>query len=176
MEFKLINVEGEIERLKRTLNVMKFAKEEATKIPEKNLARALERHIMGLNQQIEGVHTTIMTAEELKIEADEELTEVRGWSHRTKAELSECESFLEELEAITTELQRERMNNKRFEWKKTKTKEVRKREFNEALKLEQARIEVRKKFKRDIGELHEKSKWEQQARVKLPKLVPSQFQ
>ena len=162
-----------LRRYRRNSKVLKFNREEATRVSEKNLTKALERNIRGFSQQIDDVHALIMAVQELKIEADEDPVEIREWSQKTKDELAEYESFLEELEAA--ELQREGEQRIIREEEKQR-EEARKSEFNEALKLEQAKLEMKKKVEREIAELHEKSKRKQQSRVKLPKLVISKFQ
>ena len=171
----MANVVEEIKKIQKKFKVLKFNREEATRVPEKNLTKALERYIRGFNQQIDDVHALIMAVQELKIEADEDPVEIREWSQKTKDELAEYESFLEELEAHKAELQREGEQRIIREEEKQR-EEARKSEFNEALKLEQAKLEMKKKVEREIAELHEKSKREQQSRVKLPKLVISKFQ
>ena len=98
-----------------------------------------------------------MAVQELKIEADEDPVEIREWSQKTKAKLTEYESFLEELEAHKAELQRER--EQRFIREEEKQwKEARKCEFNEALKPEQAKLAMKKKVEREIAKLHDMSK------------------
>ena len=107
----MANVVEEIKKIQKKFKVLKFNREEVTRVPEKNLTKALERYIRGFNQQIDNVHALIMAVQELKIEADEDPVEIREWSQKTKDELAEYDSFLEELEAHKAELQRRGATN-----------------------------------------------------------------
>ena len=165
----------EIKKIQKKLSMLKFTRDETTRVLEKNTVRVLERHIRGFNQQIDDVHSLMMTVQELKIEADEDPTEVREWSQNIEGELAEFEEIAEELQTRMRALQREEQQRITRENEELK-QEARKREFEEALKLEEAKMDVKRRFEKEIAESRERSTKEQQGRVKLPKLVISKFQ
>ena len=86
----------EIKKIQKKLSMLKFTRDETTRVLEKNTVRALERHIRGFNQQIDDVHSLMMTVQELKIEADEDPTDVREWSQKIEGELAEFEDNTED--------------------------------------------------------------------------------
>ena len=165
----------EINKIQKKLSMLKFTREETARILEKNTARSLERHLRGFDQQIDDVHALVMTVQELKIEADEDPTEVREWSQEIEGELAEFEDLAEELQTKMRALQREEQQIITREEDELK-EEARKREFEEVLKLEEAKLDVKRRFEKEIGELRGRSMKEQQGRVKLPKLVISKFE
>lgn len=165
----------EIKKIQKKLSMLKFTREETTRVLEKNTSRALERHLRGFNQQIDDVHALMMTVQELKIEAEEDPAKVREWSQKIEGELAEFEDITEELHTRMRALQREEQQRITREDEELK-EEGRRREFDEALKLEEAKMDVKRRFEKEIAESREKSMKEQQGRVKLPKLVISKFQ
>eukprot|EP00112_Aurelia_sp_Birch-Aquarium-sp1_P007313 Seg1796.10 transcript_id=Seg1796.10/GoldUCD/mRNA.D3Y31 product="hypothetical protein" protein_id=Seg1796.10/GoldUCD/D3Y31 len=107
--------------------------------------------------------------------ADEDPAKVREWSQKIEGELAEFEDMTEELQTRMRTLQREEQQRITRENEELK-EEARRREFDEALKLEEAKMDVKRRFEKEIAESRERSMKEQQGRVKLPKLVISKFQ
>eukprot|EP00112_Aurelia_sp_Birch-Aquarium-sp1_P025483 Seg848.6 transcript_id=Seg848.6/GoldUCD/mRNA.D3Y31 product="hypothetical protein" protein_id=Seg848.6/GoldUCD/D3Y31 len=117
----------------------------------------------------------MMTVQELKVEADEDPAKVREWSRKIEGDLAEFEDMTEELQTRMRTLQREEQQRITRENEELK-EEARRREFDDALKLEEAKMDVKRRFEKEVAESRERSMKEQQGRVKLPKLVISKFQ
>eukprot|EP00795_Rhopilema_esculentum_P008005 gene8005-13914_t len=89
----MANVDEEIKKIQIKFKVLKFNREEATKLPEKKLTKTLTRYIRGFNQQIEDVHTLKVAVQELKIEADETLQKIVSGAKRPKRNWQNMRAF-----------------------------------------------------------------------------------
>eukprot|EP00794_Sanderia_malayensis_P007573 gene7573-biopygen6100 len=173
----MANIEEKTKKIQNKFRLLKFTQQETARIINKNNVKALERHINSFNKNIDDIHTLISEVQELKIEADEELEEVRSWSLKIEADLAEFEDSIEELQKRVKLLKKEEKAAESREEEEVKA-EARRREYDEALKLEEAKMQMKKQVEKEIMELKPSRDQQQQqpTKVKLPKLVISKFQ
>ena len=168
----MTKLEQALKRIDSKLRLLKFTRDNVPRIQEKNELKAAERLQKGLEQQIDSVHEQMVEIEALKIENGEQPDDVRKWSVQVEKQVAEYEQVSEGVKRMVKCPRDEALLEAK--WEEKVEEEKRKRRFEEELKLEEARMEIKREFEKKLEE--DKSKSAKESGAKLPKLTITKFQ
>ena len=84
------------DKIEGKLKILNFMVEDTPKILDANDVKAIERHGSALESIIDKTHQLKLEVQELRIESDEDPTDVRKWSETLEAQLGKFEATLKE--------------------------------------------------------------------------------
>ena len=109
-----------------------------------------------------------MQVQELRIENNDDLTEIRSWSESLEAKIDKFEGTLKQVRHVAADI-RSAEEEKREE-------EKRKRILDEEIQLEKVKFQARAKLEKSVRTFLEDSENSSSIGAKLPKLEISKFQ
>ena len=126
-----------------------------------------------LEKQIDSVHEQMVEIQALRIEKGEEPNDVRNWSLEIEKQVAEYEEITQGVRETVKNLREEASWEAKLEEEKAEEKK-RKRRHEEELKLEEAKIQIKRDFEKNMEE--ERNKSVKESGAKLPKLTITKFQ
>ena len=156
------------EKIEGKLKMLKFTIEDTEKVLETEDVKAIKRHWSTLESIIDETHQPKLQAQELRIENNEDLAEIRSWLENLEAQINKFEGTLKQVKYVAANI-RSAKEEKREE-------EKRKRIMNEEIKFEKAKFQARAKLEKSLKTSLENSENSSSIGVKLPKLEISKFQ
>ena len=109
-----------------------------------------------------------MQVQELRIENNEDLAEIRSWSENLEAQIDKFEGTLKEVRHVAADI--------RSDEEKKREEEKRKRTLDEEIELEMVKLQARAKLEKSVKTSLEDSDNSSSSGAKLPKLEISKFQ
>ena len=124
------------EKVEGKLKMLKFTAEDTEKILETEDVKAIERHGSALESIIDKTHQLKLQVQELRIQNNEDLAEIRSWSEDLEAQIEKFELSLKQVKcvaAISDQLKRKNAKKKngnrswmkKSSWKRLNFKRVR---------------------------------------------------
>ena len=168
----MTELEQALKKIDSKLRLLKFTGDDVPRIQEKNELKAAERLQKALEQQIDSVHEQMVEIQALKIGNGDQPDDVRKWSLEIEKQVAEYEQVTEDVKRTLKSLRDKALLEAKWEEQKVK-EEKRKQCFDEELKLEEARMEIKREFEKKLEE--DKSKSAKESGAKLPKLTITYF-
>ena len=147
----MTELEQALKKIDSKLRLLKFTRDDVPRIQEKNELKAAERLQKALVQQIDSVHEQMVEIQALKIENGDQPDDVRKWSLEIENQVAEYERVTEDVKRTVKSLRDEALLEAKWEEEKVE-EEKRKRRFEEELKLEEARMEIKREFEKKLEE------------------------
>jgi len=122
------------EKIEGKLKMLKFTVEDTEKVLDTEDVKAIKRHGSTLESIIDKTHHLKLQAQELKIENNKDLAEIRSWLENLEAQIDKFEGTLKQVKYVAANI-RSAKEDKRKEDK-------RKRIVNEEIELEKAKFQV----------------------------------
>eukprot|EP00794_Sanderia_malayensis_P005879 gene5879-6568_t len=159
-------MEENMKKLDGKVRMLAFLNEDIPRIQGKRDAAGIERQIQIMKKHLEETHDVIFKIQELKIESGDEPGEIREWSLQAEDNLSEYENGVETLKQTMGAIKNFKIQEEREEQEKL-SEEKRKRQFAEELKLEEAKLKMKRDFERSQEESHSKAEKGQKINTEL---------
>ncbi|XP_044185053.1 uncharacterized protein LOC122965145 [Acropora millepora] len=156
------------EKIEGKLKMLKFTAEDTEKILETEDVKAIERHGSALESIIDKTHQLKLQVQELRIENNEEVTEIRSWSENLEAQIDKFEVSLKQVKCVAADI--------KLAEEKKREEEKRKRIMDEEIELEKVKFQARAKLEKSAKTSLEDSDNSISVGAKLPKLEISRFQ
>ena len=156
------------DKIEGKLKMLNFTVEDTPKILDANDVKAIERHGSALESIIDKTHQLKLEVQELRIESDEDPTDVRKWSETLEAQLGKFEATLKEVKRVAAVIM--------LAEQEKREEEKRKRILDEEIELEKAKFDARAKLEKTAKTSSEDSENLNSVGAKLPKLEISKFQ
>ena len=122
--------------------MLKFTVEDTEKILETEDVKAIERHGSALESIIDKTHQVKLQVQELRIENNDNLAEIRSWSESLEAEIDKFEGTVKQVRHVAADI-RSAEEEKREE-------EKRKRILDEEIKLEKVKFQAGAKLEKSV--------------------------
>lgn len=172
----MADVKQTLKKIEGKLRMLEFTRDDTThRIREKNDLRSLERHEKVFGDLIDDVHEQKVLVQTTRIEEGDNPDEVKQWTLNIEEKIAEFEGAMEDLQNVLKDLRKKAVLEARKE-EEQREEDKRKRYYEEEIKLEEAKMQVKQEFERKLEEARKKSSKESQNSAKLPKLVISKFQ
>ena len=107
------------EKIEGKLKMLKFTVEDTEKILETEDVKAIERHGSALESIIDKTHQLTLQVQELRIENNEDLAEIRSWSEKLEAQIDKFEGTLKEVRHVAADIRSD--EEKKTRRRKTET-------------------------------------------------------
>ena len=169
----MTELEQALKKIDSKLRLLKFTGDDVPRIQEKNELKAAERLQKALEQQIDSVHGQMVEIQALKIGNGDQPDDIRKWSLEIEKQVAEYEQVTEDVKRTLKSLRDKALLEAKWEEEKVE-EEKRKQCFDKELKLEEARMEIKREFEKKLEE--DKSKSAKESGTKLPKLTITKFQ
>ena len=153
--------------------LLEFTRNDVPRIQEKKDLKATERLQKTLKKQIDSVLEQMVEMQALRIEKGEEPNDVRKWSLEIEKQVAEYEEITQGVRKTVKNLSEEASWEAKLEEEKAE-EEKRKRRHEEELKLEEAKMQIKRDFEKNMEE--ERNKSVKESGAKLPKLTITKFQ
>ncbi|XP_028405771.1 uncharacterized protein LOC114528347 [Dendronephthya gigantea] len=158
-----------LKKVEGKLRMLKFMSDETPSVLGMNKQKQIERHVKVLESLIEEVHDLKVEVQRKRIEKGDDLTEVRTWSRDLEQTVLEFENVISEVKQQSEklceiELQKAKDKERGIE------KEKRRKRYEEEMAFKEAKLELKRKFKKGLEEVKMKSA-SQCNSAKLPKLT-----
>ena len=162
-----------VKKIEAKLRMLKFTRDDVPRIRDKKELKPLERLQKALEEQIDSVHEQKVQIQALRIEKGDEPDDVRKWTVEMEEQVAEFEKITDSVREAVKNLREDALREAKDEEEK-KEEEKRKRRYEEELKLEEAKMEVKRDYEKKIEE--DRSKSPKEIGAKLPKLNITRFQ
>ena len=162
-----------VKKIEEKLRMLKFTRDDVPRIRDKKELKPLERLQKALEEQIDSVHKQKVQIQALRIEKGDEPDDVRKWTVEMEEQVAEFEKITDSVREAVKNLREDALREAKDEEEK-KEEEKRKRRYEEELKLEEAKMEVKRDYEKKIEE--DRSKSPKEIGAKLPKLNITRFQ
>ena len=162
-----------MKKIEAKLRMLKFTRDDVPRIRDKKELKPLERLQKALEEQIDSVHEQKVQIQALRIEKGDEPDDVRKWTVEMEEQVAEFEKITDSVREAVKNLREDALREAKDEEEK-KEEEKRKRRYEEELKLEEAKMEVKRDYEKKIEE--DRSKSPKEIGAKLPKLNITRFQ
>lgn len=169
----MTELEQGLEKINSKLRQLKFTRDDILRIQEKNELKVAERLQKALEQQIDSLHEQMVEIQALKIEKGDQPDDVRKWSLEMEKQVAEYKQIKEDVRRTVKSLREKALLEAKWEEEKVEAEKC-KRRVEEELKLDEARMDIKKAFEKKLDE--DKSKSVKKSGAKLPKLTISKFQ
>ena len=156
------------------LRLLAFLSEDIPRIQEKGDPAGIERQTKIIKRHLEEIHEIIFHVQELRFENGDESQEIREWSLEAEENLTKYEKDIETLQHALNEIRSNEIKREKEEEEKV-LEEIRRRRFEEELKLEEAKLNMKRDLEKKRDESFTAAE-KGQVRIKLPKLIISKFQ
>lgn len=150
-----------LEKIQGKLKMLKFTVEDTEKILETKDVKAIERHGSALEVIIDKTHQLKLQAQELQIENNEDLAEIRSWSENLEAQIDKFEGTLKQVKYVAANIRSVEEEKHEEKWKWI---------MNEEIELEKAKFQARAKLEKSVKTSLEDSENSSSIGAKLPKL------
>ena len=154
------------EKIEGKLKMLKFTAEDTEKILETEDVKAIERHGSASESFIDKTHQLKLQVQELRIENNEDLTEIRSWSENLETQIDKFEVSLKQVKCVAADIRSA----------EEKKREEEKRIVDEEIELEKAKFQARAKLEKSAKTSIEDSENSSSVGAKLSKLEISKFQ
>ena len=158
-----------VKKIEAKLRMLKFTRDDVPRIRDKKELKPLERLQKALEEQIDSVHEQKVQIQALRIEKGDEPDDVRKWTVEMEEQVAEFEKITDSVREAVKNLREDAKDEE-----EKKEEEKRKRRYEEELKLEEAKMEVKRDYEKKIEE--DRSKSPKEIGAKLPKLNITRFQ
>ena len=169
----MTELEQALKKIDSKLRLLKFTGDDVPRIQEKNELKVAERLQKALEQQIDSVHEQMVEIQALKIGNGDQPDDVCKWSLEIEKQVAEYEQVTEDVKRTLKSLRDKALLEAKWEEEKVE-EQKRKQCFDKELKLEEARMEIKREFEKKLEE--DKSKSAKESGTKLPKLTITKFQ
>ena len=156
------------DKMEGKLKMLNFTVEDTPKILDANDVKAIERHGSALESIIDKTHQLKLEVQELRIESDEDPTDVRKWSETLEAQIGKFEATLKEVKRVAAVIM--------LAEQEKREEERRKRILDEEIELEKAKFDARAKLEKTAKTSSEDSENLNSVGAKLPTLEISKIQ
>ena len=161
-----------VKKIEAKLRMLKFTRDDVPRIRDKKELKPLERLQKALEEQIDSIHEQKVQIQALRIEKGDEPDDVRKWTVEMEEQVAEFKKITNSVREAVKNLREDALREAKDE--EEKKEEKRKRRYEEELKLEEAKMEVKRDYEKKIEE--DRSKSPKEIGAKLPKLNITRFQ
>ena len=169
----MVELDQAVKKIEAKLRMLKFTRDDVPRIRDKKELKPLERLQKALEEQIDSVHEQKVQIQALRIEKGDEPDDVRKWTVEMEEQVAEFGKITDSVREAVKNLREDALREAKDEEEK-KEEEKRKRRYEEELKLEEAKMEVKRDYEKKIEE--DRSKSPKEIGAKLPKLNITRFQ
>jgi hypothetical protein len=163
-------VEELLKQIDGKLRMLKFTQEDTPRVLKDHKVKAMERHTRVFEELIEQTHKLKIEVQQIRIEKGDAAEGNREWSLDIESKVSGFEEVVDEIkETITREHTKVKNEEEEIE------KEKRRLHFEEDLKFEETKLEMKQEYEKKMEEARMKSATKGN-NAKLPKLVITKFQ
>lgn len=169
--------DGKLKSIETKIKLLKLTDEETNGIIKKGHVPSLERQQKVFKAKLGEVYSLKVEIQELKLEENEDVEEIRNWSASVDSQLVVFEENMVKLESVIKELNREAL-------KQTKQDEedliqlMKHKQFEKEMQFEEEKFQRRMAYEKKIEEARHvqiNTKEKSKSNSKLPKLVISKF-
>ena len=156
------------EKIEGKLKMLKFTVEDTEKILETEDVKAIERHGSPLESITDKTHQLKLQVQELRIENNNDLAEIRSWLESLEAQIDKFEGTVKQVRHVAADIrsaEEEKCEEEKRKWM-----------LNEEIKLEKVKFQARAKLEKSVKTSLEGSENSSSIGAKLPKLEISKFQ
>ena len=147
----MATLEQSLKEIHGKLKLLKFIRDYTTRILEKKSLKAMERHLKVFKNMIEESHELRARVHEFRIKNGDEPEEIRKWSLGIESEIADYEDDMEELNDAIKRLRDQALRDARGE-EEAIEEQRRHRQYEQEIKHEEAKLEVRKEFEKRLEE------------------------
>ena len=159
-----------LNKIEAKLRMLEFTRSDTLRIQEKNELKSLERQEKVFSELIDSIHEQNVLIQTAKIEKGDNPEDVTQWTLEIEEKIAKYEQVMAELHGDV-----EKLRAKAREEDELREDNKRRQRFEEELKLEEAKMQMKHDYEKKLMEESKSSKGNL-SQVKLPKLVITKFQ
>ena len=166
----MADVKQMLNKIEAKLRMLEFTRSDTPRIQEKNELKSLERQEKVFSELIDSIHEQKVLIQTAKIEKGDNPEDVTQWTLEMEEKIEKYEQVMAELHGDV-----EKLRAKAREEDGLREDNKRRQRFEEELKLEEAKMQMKHDYEKKLMEESKSSKGNL-SQVKLPKLVITKFQ